>query len=424
MRIKKIIKEKRLVLESIFSLSILNGLNVLLPLITLPYITRIVGVEYYGIYSYIYVLIQYVLLINSYGFTFSATKQISENRNNLTALKTIYNAVIVCRLLLAVIAVFIFLALSPLIMETRSEKIMFLMGLSIVIGDSFIPTWLFQGLEKMRFITIVNVISKLLFTLLIFIVIRKADDYFYIILFNGLGYIAAGICSSIIVYKQFKIGFCRVSFKDLMFQMKDGLALFGSNISMNLYRNSNIFILKFFVSDAAVGIYSAAEKVIKGLQSIVSPISQALFPHFSFQFKQSAPLNNIKSLIKISKYFAPLVLVFTIATFFCATVLINLLCGKDFLDAAPLIRIMSLVIFIGSMNHLLGIVGLVNLNGQKQFFIAVMISGIISILFLLISVKSLDIFAAAWAMVISELILFFFCIRYLWKLRHSKFKNV
>ena len=111
------IKKQRSLVESFFSLSILNVLNVFLPLVTLPYILRTVGVANYGIYAFVYVFIQYLLMITSYGFNFSATKQIAENRDNKEQLNVIYNSVIACRLLLLLVGVVILGALSPLLLN-------------------------------------------------------------------------------------------------------------------------------------------------------------------------------------------------------------------------------------------------------------------------------------------------------------------
>ena len=108
-------------MESFFSLSILNGLTVLLPLITLPYILRVVGTSNYGVYSYVYVIIQYLLIINAYGFNYSATKQIAQNRENKEYINTIYNSVIACRLLLMIGGTALFYALLAL-------------GLNVIVG--------------------------------------------------------------------------------------------------------------------------------------------------------------------------------------------------------------------------------------------------------------------------------------------------
>lgn len=424
MQIRQQIKNHKSLVESFFSLSILNGLNVLLPLITLPYILRVVGASNYGVYAFVYALVQYVSLFNTYGFNFSATKQASQCRNEKAQLNKIYNAVIACRLILAFGAIILFLSLSPWLLETKDKMLMFWMGLGIVLGDTFIPVWLFQGVEKMRYLTIINVISKLIFTILIFVVIRTAKDYIYIILFNGLGYVVAGISSTIITKKMFGLNLSKPTWSDIKFQFKDGLAVFGSTIGVNLYRNTNIFILKFFVSDAAVGIYASAEKIIKGLQMAVSPIAQALFPHLGYRFKTQHLKESLDLLIRVSKKFFVLLLIITVGAFIGADLLTKLLCGNGFNDAVSLIRIMSFVILFGGMNYILGIVGLINLNEGKSFFYAVMVSGIASIVFLFLFVSKYGNFAAAWALTLSEILLFVICIYKIYKLKRQIHESV
>ena len=96
-------KDIRTVSGNFIYLSILNGLNILLPLITLPYILKIVGEGNYGIYSYVYSVIQIVIIFSTYGFNFSATKLISECRDNKEKVNSIYNAVIASKLLIAIL---------------------------------------------------------------------------------------------------------------------------------------------------------------------------------------------------------------------------------------------------------------------------------------------------------------------------------
>jgi len=145
------------------------------------------------------------------------------------------------------------------------------------------------------------------FTIFDFVFISKASDYKYIIILNALGYITGGIFSTILAVKLFGIKFIMPKFKEIVFQYKEGSALFGSTIGMELYRNANIFILRFFVDDAAVGIYAAAEKVIKGVQMIISPFVQALFPHLSLEFNQHTLEDNLMTIKKVIIRFIPIV---------------------------------------------------------------------------------------------------------------------
>ena len=414
------LKRYRQVIENFFSLSILNALNVLLPLVTLPYILHVVGKANYGAYSYVYTVLQYVIMFSTYGFNFSATKQISLCRDDKEAVSRIYNAVIACKGVIAILlSVLLFLS-SRIVFKDEAGQLMFLYGLGMVVGDIFTPVWLFQGMEKMKYMTLVNASSKVLFTVLIFIVVRERDDFGLLILLNSFGYLLAGLLSLILVYRQFHIRFCRTTIKELLFQIKEGGAVFGSTFGMNLYRNANVIILKQFVSDDLVGIYSAAEKVIKGFQSLISPAAQALFPHLSLRFKGKTVKDNVKLLRKISIPFTAVVVAVTVGVYLFAPMISNILCGKEFVACVPLIRIMTLVILFGEINYLLGIVGLINMDGQRYFFRSVLITGIFSVVFMLLMTPCHGVYAAAWAMSMSEILLFMLCLLSLYRINKRK----
>ena len=391
-------------------LSILNAINILLPLITLPYLMRTVGKANYGIYSYVYMILQYVIIFATYGFNFSATKQISQCRDDKEKVNEIYNAVIASKLIIGVILSALILLLSGFILRDEQAPLMFVLGLGMVIGDILTPLWLFQGMEKMGYMTFVNASSKILFTVLVFIVIKKADDYYLLILLNSAGYLLAGIISLVLVSRQFGIHLRIVSFNEVRFQIKAGSAVFGSTFGMYLYRNANIIILKQFAPNEVVGIYSAAEKVIKGFQSIVSPAAQALFPHLSRRFKDKPDSENISLLKKVSVPFAAILAVLSGAVFVFAPLISDLLCGVEFRECIPLIRIMTLVIFFGEINYLTGILGLINMNRQKQFFYSVLITGVFSVLFMLVFAGRYGASAAAMSMSLSELLLTVLCL--------------
>lgn len=414
------ISQYRQIIENFFSLSILNALNVLLPLVTLPYILHTVGKANYGAYSYVYAVLQYVILFSTYGFNFSATKQISQCRDDGEAVSRIYNAVIACKGIIALGLTLLLLLFSRLVFKDEVGLLMFFYGLGMVVGDIFTPVWLFQGMEKMKYMTIVNASSKILFTVLIFIVVRTNDDFQLLILLNSFGYILAGLLSLVLVHTQFNIRFHRITFSDIIFQFKDGSAVFGSTFGMNLYRNANVIILKQFVSDDLVGLYSAAEKVIKGFQSLISPAAQALFPHLSLRFKGQSVGNNMRLLRRVSLPFTAVVLVVTIGVYIFAPFISNILCGKEFVACVPLIRIMTLVILFGEINYLVGIVGLINMNGQVVFFRSVLLTGIFSVIFMLLSTPCWGAAAAAWAMSFSEILLFCLCLFSLYRINKRK----
>ena len=411
------IKRYRQLIENFFSLSILNALNVLLPLVTLPYILHVVGKANYGAYSYVYAVLQYVILFSTYGFNFSATKQISQCRDDAAMVARIYNAVTASKGLIAIVLSALLLMTSRWVFKNEVGVMMFLYGLGMVIGDVLTPVWLFQGMEKMRYMTMVNASSKILFTILIFLVVRESDDFNVLILLNSCGYLLAGALSLGLVYRQFHLRLQRTTWRDIALQLKEGSAVFGSTFGMNLYRNANVIILKQFVSDDLVGLYSAAEKVVKGFQSLISPAAQALFPHLSLRFKGQPVKENMRLLRQIALPFTGVVLVVTIGVYVFAPLISDILCGKEFAACVPLIRIMTLVILFGEINYLVGIVGLINMDGQRYFFQSVIVTGVFSVVFMLLMAPRYGAEAAAWAMSLSEMLLFVLCLYNLYRIR-------
>lgn len=406
---KELISNYKGIVESTISLATLNVLNMVLPLITLPYTIRVVGLANYGAYSVVYTILQYVLLVSAYGFSFSTTQQIARNRDNLSELNRIFNATLAARFLLSVLPVLVF-GVVCMLSYSSDYMLMYILGLGIVVGDNINPIWLFQGMEKMRYMTIINVISKLTFTILIFIIVVKEGDYIYLTLLNSLGYVVSGLFSLWIAYKSFNIRFHIASWKDVLYQLKEGWYIFLSTICMNAYRNSNIFILSYFIPEASVGMYSAAEKMIKAAQSVASPISNAFYPYFANVKQGNNPRSILPGITKLTKLMAIILLFLSLTIFFGSRIINDVFLDPETIEPILLMQLMVPVVFFGSLNYILGIVGMINMEMKKQFFQYVMISGIISLIFLFVTVSYWGNISASLAMSISEIILFILCV--------------
>ena len=414
------IKKYKQVIENFFSLSVLNAVNIVLQLITLPYILNIVGKYNYGIYSYVFMVVQYIILFSTYGFNFSATKMISQHREDNVAVTRIYNAVIGCKMLIAILLVIAVVLCSGWVFEEEIGFVMFLLGTGMIVGDILNPVWLFQGMEKMKFMTLVNSSSKIIFTVLVFFVVRSVDDFYLLILLNSCGYLLAGILSVFLAYKQFHVRLGIPRFGDMIAQFKDGGAMFGSTFGMNLYRNAHVLILKHFASNEAVGLFSAAEKVIHGFQSVILPAAQALFPHMSLKLKDKSVNERLSLMKKVMLPLVGLSLVAALFVYIFAPWISDILCGKDFRECIPLIRIMSLVIIFGEVNYIAGIVGLVNMDRQNFFFRSVLVTGVCSCLITLALVHSCGEYAGAISLAASEALLMVMCLYGLFKYKRVK----
>ena len=199
-------------IENIFSLSILNGLNLILPLVTIPYLVATVGSAHYGIYSIVYSIVQYALLVSNYGFSYTSTKQIAQNRENIDTISWIFSSTILAKIILSTISIIVCAGIVYFFFP--NYMLVYLLGLGIIIGDIINPVWLFQGMENMKYLTVSNGVAKILFTLLIFVFVRESDDYIYIILLNSIGFMTGGIVSLFVSKSVFHIKLKYVSIKD------------------------------------------------------------------------------------------------------------------------------------------------------------------------------------------------------------------
>lgn len=413
----KVRKYKRIIVN-FFSLSLINGVSYIIALFLIPYLLRVLGEERYGSYLIIYVIAQYLLLVGNYGFRFSVTRLVSVHRDDKEKVNAIFNATIWARVLLSAVASVVGLLIVYLLMD-GDDVVMYLFALGMVFGDILIPSWLFQGMEQMKYLTIVNVVSKLVFALLIFVFITSPSQYKYVLLLHSMGYIASGVLSMYLAKKQFGMRLGMTTFAEIRAQLKDGWHIFVSNIGMEVYRNSNVVLLGTFVGDAAAGIYGAVEKLIKAAQTIINALPMAIYPYVSRLFYNSETTDNVSKLFRIVKWAFLLLLPITIAIGICNPIIAAYLklpeetiCG--------IVWIIAPALLFGCMNYIVGIVGLVNLDASVKFQKNIWIAGITSVTLMILTCKEYTYYAAAAAWTWAEFILFVLCVLSLKRIKAAK----
>ena len=258
-------------IENFLSLTILQGINYLLPLITIPYLYNHLGVERYGLVNFAISFIQYFLIVTDFGFGLSGTRYIAENRDHKEAIDTYVNSATFSRIGICIISFAVLLICLFLIPSLRQEKVFFLLFFGQVIGNIMSPYWFFQGMEQMRFITMMTVITKILSLTPLFFVVKDSVDYFYIPICYSVGSIGSGIICLYLMKKRFGVNFFFPKIKNIVIVTKDSANYFLSRISVSMFTNTNTI----------VGYYSLADKVYQALTGIYQPLVAAIFPYMT-----------------------------------------------------------------------------------------------------------------------------------------------
>ena len=417
-------KDVKRVGENFLSLTILNIINFGFPLVLIPYLTRVLGVEKYGTYAFIYAVINYFTIFVKYGFELSATKQVAIVRDDKEKLSRLFSSVLSVRLLFMLLSFSLLMILTFLVPKFQTERITLFYGFGISIGIGLVPAWFFQGMENMKFMTLVNLIIRILSTALIFLFIKEPNQYSQAIFFQSIGFIAGGFFSILIAYKKFKLDFIIPQWDEINYQIKDGWSLFLSTIGLNFYRQTNTIILGFFTSYTIVGYYAAAEKIIMAIQSMMSPLSKALFPYFGRKFNTDNDNNSQYRKFKlIARYYGLFLLFLSIAILILSPIFVRGVLGSEYINSISNIQILSFIIFFGGLNYYYGIIGLVNIGRTKEFTKSVWISGIFCIISCTILATPLEDKGGAIALLLAEILMFIQVLYHLQFNRNNKSKG-
>ncbi|WP_235004617.1 oligosaccharide flippase family protein [Aequorivita antarctica] len=271
-------KDAKVLLENFFSLSALQLVGMLLPLITLPYLLRVLGFSNYGIVILAGSLIAYFQSITDYSFKITATRDVAVFRNSPEKMNIIYSKVLMIKgmfLCLSFLALFAIVMLYPPFYEERK---VFFLTMPLLLGYSLFPEWFFQGIEKMKYISLLNIGIKLFFTICVFIFITKKEDYWIYPLLQSAGFIGAGLVGQYILIKKYKLKFRWLRFKMIKNTIKDNFPIFINQFLPNLYNNTNTLLLGIFTTTYLVGIYDALKKIIDLCVALLNVVSRVFFP--------------------------------------------------------------------------------------------------------------------------------------------------
>lgn len=370
-------KEKKTLISNIFSLMVLQGANYVLPLLTFPYLVRILGVDGFGLLAFATAIVSYFSIITDYGFNLTATRDVSINQGNIEKITEIFSSVMIIKMLLFLISLVVFLPIITLVEDIYKDYMIYLMTFGTVLGQVLFPVWLFQGLEKMKYITYINLFSKLIFTISIFYFVNDGDDILMVPLLNSLGGILSGVISLFVIVIKFRVSFKVQSITVIRNYLFDGWHIFLSRLLGSLYRNTNIVILGIIANTTIVGFYSIAERIIKIIQSFQDVFGNALYPLFSRKIRGIKDFHKIEK--KYMKYIIFIYFLASTSIFLLSEFIIYLLNGRAESHMVINLKIMSFVILVGGMNYYYGILGLIPLAQKKAFTKYIMYTGIINV---------------------------------------------
>ncbi|MHB8304111.1 MAG: flippase [Acidobacteriaceae bacterium] len=394
---------RRKLLGNIFSLYALLGLNYLIPIAVLPYLIRVLGVEYYGLIAFAQALAQYFTILTNYGFDFSATKRLAIIRADKTGVSRMFWTVLLTKMLLMFAGMLVLTAIIRNVPRFHPEMRVYFIAYIAVIGNALFPAWFFQGMEKMKFISVINGVSRLTAAASLFLFVHARADFVTALIILSSGTLLSGIAGLYVAIAKFSVQLYMPSIMDIACLLKDGWHMFVSTASISLYTNTNVLLVGLLAGNVEAGYFSVAEKLVRAMTGLISPVSQAIFPHLSalVSVSRALALQFIrKSLLMIG---LPSLLA-SLALLFFAHPIAQLVFGHNVASIVPIIRWIAMLPFIIAISNVLGIQTMVTFGMDKQFSRILIMSGIVNVLLAIPLIKLYRAQGASMSLLITEVL--------------------
>ena len=390
----------RTLLKNYSSLSLVQLSNYILPLLTLPYLARVLGTEHFGLIIMAQATMIYLTLLTDYGFNLSATKEIANHQQDKHAVGHIFSTIMSIKCGLLTIGAIILTILIHTIPLFAIHQKLFILSYLIVIGNSFLPTFLFQGLEKMSFIALFNFTGKVVFTGLIFIIIQSQSDYYLVHAIWGVSYILVDIGSIYIIINKLNIPILLPTWNKIKQYLHLSFEYFLSRIAIAIYLNANVILVGLILSPTSAGHYGGAEKLLFALTTFYAPLIETIYPYISRT--KNKPF--IKKIVLITS--AVNTLGCAIA-FFMAPIIVPIILGKAFIPSIPLFQWMLVVALLHLPTSMIGYPVLGALGYEKTANRSVIFGALVHIILLATCYPYLsEPLHFIWIMIVSQSIIF------------------
>ena len=384
-------------------LYLLQFFNTIIPLITLPYVTRILGASKYGMFSSAFNAVGYLQVVVEYGFAMSATREVALNHSK-AKINKLFSTVLYSRFFLFLLSVCCSI-IYLLFWHPNITQILCYWFLAItLLATTLQENWLFQGLEDMKYIAITNIIARSITMFLIFLCVRGVNDLLVYCLLYAISPLIGNVLGLFIAKRKYNIRLIKVGIDDVLEELKRGWYIFTTQFTSKVFGAIGVTFLTFFDSSSTVGIFSAIQKIPNPMLLAWTPISTILYPIASKKMKKSFDEGE-KYILHLRKKLLLLFLIPTILFSVFSQPIVKIAFGADYASKSYWLIPLLLWLFVAIDNNFWGIQILLGSGHDKEYSFCFMISVIATIIFNLVFIKLWGGTGAAWAPFASELLL-------------------
>ena len=352
-------------------LSLLQVAGYVFPLITLPYLARVIGVDGFGKIAFAMAVMVWIQTIADWGFNFTATRDVAQNREHPERVAQIFSDVLWARCLLMILSLVVLLLLIVCFETFRENWAVLLVSFLMIPGHILFPDWFFQAIERMKYITLLNLLMKVVFTVAVFLFIKEREDFLLQPLFTSLGYVISGIIALYVILVKWHYRLQRPNFKQAVSQIKSSTDVFINNLFPNLYNSFSTMLLGFWEGPVANGLLDAGSKFVNLVQQLILVVSRVFYPFLSRQIDKHQVYVRLNMIVAI---------VGSLLLFMMAPFLMQWFFTPEFEQAIPIMRLMSISLIFLALSNVYGTNYLIVVGRERELRNITMIASVVGFL--------------------------------------------
>lgn len=349
-------KDGKVLVNNFSYLVLLQIASYVFPLLTMPYLARVIGVEGFGKIAFAGAVIIWFQTVVEWGFNYTATRDVARHRDDLDKVSEILSNVLCAKILLASISFLLLFFVTEIFSYLKNNQLLLLITFMLVPGKILFPDWFFQAMEKMRFITVFDLISKALFTMLTFLFVKQKSDFILQPLFLSFGSLIAGGGAFYIIIFKWRVKIYLPRWFEVRKTIENSRDIFINNLVPNLYNSFSLVLLGFISGSSANGLFDAGSRFLNITQQFLDIISRIFFPFLSRRSDKHSMYAKIN--ISISIFFTIVLIVF-------APFIIKIFFTPEFYQSIFILQIMACSLVFLALSNTYGLNYMI-INGYEK----------------------------------------------------------
>ena len=357
---------QRTFLQNVSYLTVIQIFNLILPLLTVAYLTRTLGVLQYGEVIFALTLAIILISISEFSLSWSGVSRISKIQNNIYEVNKNFSNLYSIQLFLT-FSLSILCSLILISIDISHEKfLIFFSGILLVIGTSFFPPWLYQGLEKMKLLAFSTVVSRLFNLIFIILFVKTKNHAHLVLMLQALTTSLAGIYCFLYLKARIGLRFILPSFNVVFIEFKNMLDLFISRFYTSIYCNFSPMVLGSIAGPDQLALYNVADRLQKIIRALFIPFLEAGLPRVS-SLMQASGKDAFRLAITILMITCTVTFFGGVCLIIFGEFLIKLIAGSDFIEAYRLLIIFAFMPLIAAISGAIGVQLMIPLGLYKDF---------------------------------------------------------